>query len=282
VAHEESPYIRRQRQRAAIERQAQTRIDEIVRQTLALPDSDLPPIWMINKIGSHSTEHFKTNGAWTFAEMARRGRLHANSRVIDLGSGCGRLAIPFTRLITEGDYYGTDVFEEGIAWCQAHIGRRYPRFKFFLQDVPDSYYFGGEVKAAADLNFRFADTNSIDFIFAISVFTHLVEADAQTYLQEIARTLQPDGVAYLTCFIIDRTFPAYVRRTGLHTAVKEVSSGYYQAYTGQDFFAAYEYGRWKSLVENAGLEIGGFDPGTWAEKRGARQYQDTFILTKQA
>lgn len=280
MAHEESPYIKHQRQREAAEREAQARLDGIVKQIIALPDSELPPVWMMNKIGSHSPTHFKTAAAWSFSEMVRRGRLTASSRIIDLGSGCGRLAIPFSLLITEGDYYGTDVFEEGIAWCAEHISARNPKFKFFLQDVQDNYYFGGDVKPAADLNFRFAQTSSVDFVFAISVFTHLVEDDAKKYLHEIARCLQPGGMAYLTCFIIDRTFPDFVNRTGLHTAVKAVSEGHYQAYTGQDFFAGYDYARWQSLVEDAGLEISGFDPGTWAEKRGALPYQDTFIITK--
>jgi SAM-dependent methyltransferase len=204
------------------------------------------------------------------------------SRIIDIGSGCGRLAIPFSLLIKEGAYFGTDVFEDGIEWCAKNITTQNPKFKFFLQDVENNYYFGGEIKPSTRMSLEFAESNSIDFVFAISVFTHLVEDDAQKYFNEIARCLNRDGVAYLTAFIIDDTFRAFVQRTGLHTAVKRVSEGHYQAYEGQDFFAGYEFGRWRTLIERAGLQISGFDPGTWAEKRGALHYQDTFIVTKRS
>lgn len=282
MEHSESPYIIHQRQREAAVREAQAQIDSVVRQLLALQESELPPLWMMNKIGSHSAEHFKNTAAWSFPELVRRGKLSSLSRIIDIGSGCGRLALPFSLLIKEGDYFGTDVFEDGINWCAKKISARNPKFKFFLQDVEHNYYFGGEIKPSTSLSLGFAETDSIDFIFALSVFTHLVEADAERYFREIARSLSRDGVAYLTAFIIDAKFGDFVQRTSLHTAVAEVSEGHYQAYEGQDFFAGYTFDRWRTLIERAGLEIGGFDPGTWAEKRGALHYQDTFIVTKRA
>jgi SAM-dependent methyltransferase len=245
-----------------------------------MPDSELPPLWMMNTIGSHSSEHFKNAGGWAFVELVRRGNVTSSSRVVDIGSGCGRLALPFSFLIKNGAYFGTDVFEDGINWCTTNITTRNSACKFFLQSVKNSYYFGGEVKPSETLSLNFADTGSIDFVFAVSVFTHLVEADAQRYLHEIARCLKSDGVAHVTCFIIDRSFSSFVARTGLHTAVRAVSEGHYQAYSGQDFFGGYDASRWQQLVTAADLEIAGFDPGTWAEKAGALHYQDTFILTK--
>lgn len=236
MEHQESSYIKHQREREAATRDAQAQIDTVVKQLLSLPDSELPPIWMMNKIGSHSSQHFKNTASWSFVELVRRGRLSKQSRVIDIGSGCGRLAIPFSLLVTEGSYFGTDVFEEGIGWCTQNISSRNPRFKFFLQRVENNYYFGGDIRPSSSISLDFAETQSIDFVFAISVFTHLVEADAERYLKEIARCLKPDGLAYLTAFVIDRSFPDFVKRTGLHTAVAEVSPGHYQAYAGQDFF----------------------------------------------
>jgi SAM-dependent methyltransferase len=237
MEHQESSYIRQQREREAAAREAQAQIDSVVKQLLALPETQLPPVWMMNKIGSHSPQHFKNTASWSFVELVRRGRLSTLSRVIDIGSGCGRLAVPFSLLIKDGEYFGTDVFEDGINWCAQNVTPRNPKFKFFLQKVENNYYFGGDIKPSSSISLNFAQSGSIDFIFAISVFTHLVEADAERYFHEIARSLKPDGLAYLTAFIIDRTFPAFVKRTGLHTAVKQVSPGHYQAYTGQDFFA---------------------------------------------
>lgn len=276
----ESGYIEHQRQRELESRDAQLRLDSIVEEFRRLPDSSLPPIWMMQKIGSHSIEHFRNTAAWSFVELLRRGKLGTSSRIIDIGSGCGRIALPFSLLIDNGVYYGTDVFEDGVNWCAQNISNRAPNFKFFLQTVENNYYFGGEALPSESLSLAFAESSSIDFVFALSVFTHLVEEDASRYLHEIARTLRPDGVAYLTCFIIDKNFQSFVLRSGLHTAVKEVSEGHYQAYSGQDFFGGYSMQRWQALLSRAGLEISGFDPGTWAEKPGAMHYQDTFIITK--
>ena len=280
MTDEASGYIEHQRRREQSVRDAQSNIDSIVARFHAMPEADLPPLWMMNKIGSHSVQHFRNTGAWAFVELLRRGKLSDTSRVIDIGSGCGRLALPFSHLIKSGLYFGTDVFEEGIKWCNEHISSRNSAFKFFLQSVENNYYFGGATKPSDTLSLKFADRISIDFVFAISVFTHLVEQDAQTYLNEISRCLKPDGVAYITCFVIDRRFSEFVARTGLHSAVKLVSPGHYQAYTGQDFFAGYDMTRWVQIVTHAGLEVSGFDPGTWSEKLGALNFQDTFILTK--
>lgn len=282
MSHKESPYIEHQRQRETETRSAQALIDSIVLRLQGLPESALPPLWMMNTIGSHSVEHFKNTAAWSFVELVRRGKISASSRVIDIGSGCGRLALPFSLLINSGSYFGTDVFEDGVKWSAENISSRNPAFKFFLQLVDNNYYFGGEAKPSDSLSLSFATSSSIDFVFALSVFTHLVELDALRYLQEIARCLKQDGVAYITCFIVDSKFPAFVKRTGLHSAVRPVSEGHYQAYSGQDFFGGYDMPRWTHLVTQAGLEIVGFDPGTWAEKPGAMHYQDTFILIKKS
>jgi SAM-dependent methyltransferase len=282
MEHTESPYIIHQRQREAATREAQSQLDGVVKQLLALPDSELPPVWMMNKIGSHSAEHFKKTSSWSFVELVRRGKLSSFSRIIDIGSGCGRLAIPFSLLVKDGDYFGTDVFEEGLEWCAKNVSTRNPKFKFFLQEVEHNYYFGGEIKPSTRMSLSFAESSSIDLVFALSVFTHLVEEDAEKYFQEVSRCLNRDGIAYLTAFIIDERFGEFVQRSGLHTAVKEVTAGHYQAYEGQDFFAGYTFDRWRTLIERSGLEITGFDPGTWAEKPGALHYQDTFIVTKRS
>lgn len=274
----ESDYILEQRARENEVREAQEQLESVIVRFRGLPAERMPPLWMMQKIGSHSEEHFKNTATWSFRELVRRGRCRTSSNIIDIGSGCGRLALPFAELVKTGTYYGTDVFSDGIAWCQQNISNTHPNFKFVPQSVEHNYYFGGEAKPSSTLTLGFVPDRSIDFVFSISVFTHLVEADAQTYLREIARCLKPDAIAYITAFIIDDPFHAFVRRTGKHKAVKPVSEGHFQAYAGQDFLGGYTMDRWRHIIESAGLSIYGFDPGTWAEKPGSLHYQDTFIL----
>ncbi|MBX3428472.1 MAG: class I SAM-dependent methyltransferase [Hyphomonadaceae bacterium] len=275
---EKSAYIRGQEKKAAEYDAALGRIDACVRALHALDPPELPPEWMMNVIGSYSPEHFKNTAGWTFSELVRRGRLTGSSRIIDIGSGCGRMALPFSFMIEDGEYYGTDVFREGVEWCSENISARNPAFEFHLQEVEKNYYFQDSAGVGNKMGLSFASDKSIDFIFAISVFTHLIEYDAVQYLREIARTLDKSGLAYLTTFLIDDFFFDYVKRTGKHTGVQLVSDGHYQAYSGQDFFAGFTMDRWLKILHDAGLEVIGFDPGSWADKPGSLHFQDVFLV----
>ena len=46
------------------------------------------------------------------------GGLKPEHRVLDIGSGIGRVAIPLTEYLNEkGSYEGFDVVELGVNWC---------------------------------------------------------------------------------------------------------------------------------------------------------------------
>jgi len=253
------------------------RISKLYRE---LPASRLPPEWMMNVIGSHDATHFRNTALWSLPMMVRRGQITPESHVVDIGSGCGRFALPFSLLIKEGRYYGVDVFRDGVNWCNEHISSQNPAFSFHVQDVESNYYDAGKVTTRNRQSLDFIPDGTIDFAFAVSVFTHLVQSDAEQYFQELRRVLKPTGVAYITTFIIDRYFRTFVERTGRHASVKEVSPGHYQAYKGQDFFSGYTMERWRDCIEREGLEIHGFDPGAWCAKPGAYNQQDTFLLVR--
>ncbi|ELY1979868.1 class I SAM-dependent methyltransferase [Flavobacterium psychrophilum] len=55
------------------------------------------------------------------------------SSILDIGSGIGRMAIPFTNyLSTTGKYEGFDIVKIGIDWCTKNISSRFPNFNFKL------------------------------------------------------------------------------------------------------------------------------------------------------
>ncbi len=63
--------------------------------------------------------------------LKKEGELSPHHRVLDMGSGIGRIAIPLTReLDSNGSYEGFDIIELGISWCRKNIGKKYPNFKF--------------------------------------------------------------------------------------------------------------------------------------------------------
>jgi SAM-dependent methyltransferase len=53
-----------------------------------------------------------------------------------------------------------------------------------------------------------APDGSVTLFLAWSVFTHLLQPDAEFYLRELSRLLRPDGVAVTTWFLFDKSeFP---------------------------------------------------------------------------
>src|SRR5438874_4060962 len=47
------------------------------------------------------------------------GDLQPGDRVLDIGCGIGRMAIPLTKYLSKnGEYWGIDIVKHGIDWCQ--------------------------------------------------------------------------------------------------------------------------------------------------------------------
>jgi SAM-dependent methyltransferase len=109
-----------------------------------------------------------------FIELAN---LQRTDKVLDVGCGIGRMAIPLTKYLSkEGGYWGFDIVKSGIDWCQSHISPRFNNFHFQHSDVYNSHYNPtGKVRAQ---NFRFPfNEESFDFVFLTSVFTHMLPSD---------------------------------------------------------------------------------------------------------
>src|SRR5436853_5461052 len=99
------------------------------------------------------------------------GNLRPSDRVLDVGAGLGRMAIPLTQYLSKrGRYEGFDAVKLGVEWCQERISRTYPNFRFRFADIHNTCYNPeGQIKAQ-DFKFPYAD-GSFDFVFLASVFT---------------------------------------------------------------------------------------------------------------
>src|SRR5712671_5833105 len=63
-----------------------------------------------------------------FIELAN---LQPHDRVLDVGCGIGRMAVPLTDYMSqEGEYWGFDIVRSGIEWCQSRISADFPNFHF--------------------------------------------------------------------------------------------------------------------------------------------------------
>lgn len=140
-------------------------------------------------------------------ELARlvieHGELARDDRVLDVGCGSGRLAIPLTRHLAQGGSYdGIDVMAAAIRWCRRNISPRFDHFQFHHIDLHNTAYSPRGKAAARDFVFPFADA-SFDVAVLTSVFTHMTGPEVDHYIEELARVMRPGGRLLATYFLIN-------------------------------------------------------------------------------
>jgi SAM-dependent methyltransferase len=131
------------------------------------------------------------------------GGLKPDDRVLDVGSGIGRMAVPLTSYLSaKGVYHGFDIVKMGVVWCQENITPKHPNFHFLHTDIHNKDYNAqGAIQAS---NFRFPyESDYFDFVFLTSVFTHMFPADMENYLKEIARVMKPGSTCFITYFLLN-------------------------------------------------------------------------------
>lgn len=122
------------------------------------------------------------------------------TRVLDVGCGQGRLPIGILRVIGELDYQGIDVNQACVDWCNRHIGKAHPSFRFSRLNVYNERCNKGGAKL--DQHFRFdVEAGSVDVVFLYSVFSHTTEEDMRVYLRDFQRVLSSQGKVFFTAFV---------------------------------------------------------------------------------
>lgn len=144
---------------------------------------------------------FREVGQWYVQQFQALGGLQPEHRVLDMGCGVGRMAIPLTEYLKEGGYEGFDTSAEMIRWCRKNITAAYPRFRFTHAPIYNRKYNPFGTISAQEFRFPYADAE-FDFAFATSLFTHLGIEETRHYLAELARVLKPGGSALVTFFLL--------------------------------------------------------------------------------
>ena len=165
----------------------------------------LPPASLRMRIGVgnrilRNHRQFIESGNNLVSELSGKGYLRPDSRLLELGCGCGRNAIALSKFAgTVGTYTGQDVDAEMIRWCQDHLQNE--RSTFHHANVYSKVYnpSGTPVR---DYSFPAANS-SVTLIVSVSVFSHLLYEDFSRYVKESSRVLATSGYLHMTLFLLD-------------------------------------------------------------------------------
>lgn len=173
------------------------------------PDLPIPPlelrelVGLVDPSGYENPEHVPV--------FAGLGVPEANYRsYLDFGCGCGRSARRLALQEPKPErYVGLDLHPGMIAWCQRELQPRVDGFRFEHHNV-----FNPGLNPDRTLPWIApfpVEDRSVSLIEATSVFTHLIEGQAEHYLDEVARVLTDDGMLVATFFLFDKDIAPFLQ-----------------------------------------------------------------------
>ena len=241
-----------------------------------------PPQELIDAIGSGDFHSVGREFCDYFILLAG---LKPHHHVLDIGCGVGRMALQLTRYLnSQGGYDGFDINPLVIDWCRENITAHFPNFRFVHTPLFNSLYNRDSLREARSAPFPYED-EAFDFVFATSVFTHLLPADFAHYIRQTARVLKPGGISFLTFFLLNPD-TSNLLRAGKSTLtfdfelsdvarihdekIPEYAVGYSEEHVGD-------------LHAQSGLQI--IEPtfhGGWVHRPDYLTFQDVIIARKTA
>jgi SAM-dependent methyltransferase len=143
-----------------------------------------PPLLRVRVTGAHAERDVWLAEGATDAEligaMLRRNGspLEQMDAMLDFGCGCGRVARHWAGLDGPA-IHGADVSRRAVRWCQRNLG------------------FMRTVRCGPVPPLEYGDA-TFDFVYALSVLTHLPEESGRAWLHELVRILKPGGLLLFT------------------------------------------------------------------------------------
>lgn len=138
-----------------------------------------PPELMKRVANTEDPRFFKIGGRKTFGEFvdAIKGYCELGSarRLLDWGSGCGRVTVHFLLDPNMPQVFGCDIDPEAIAWCSNNLQ---PGSFSRIEPWPPTPY----------------KDSTFDLVIAHSVFTHLAREVQKAWLAEMKRIIIPGGL----------------------------------------------------------------------------------------
>lgn len=194
--------------------------------------------------------------------------LQEDSAVLEIGCNHGRTAMGLLDFLQPpGRYEGLDILPEQIEFAEQHIHTAYPHFGFTLANIYNAAYNPNGQISASTYRFPYAD-RSFDILYAASVFTHLLPADAANYLRESRRVLRAGGTCCFSFFVQDFYRGKGSSSCELYEFEHPLANGvavYNPAVP--EHVIAYHSSVIEQMAADAGLAVTKILPGFWSKTR---------------
>ncbi len=244
---------------------------------VATGKTDLPPLHLRRYVGP--LQSFESSGVEFMRYLRELAGLQTYERVLDVGCGCGQMALHLTSYLeADGSYVGVDIHRPSINWCRKNIARRHNNFDFAHLDARNLAYNPNGTQPAEAYRFPFAD-RSFDVVLLKSVFTHMRPPDVSNYLGEVSRLLKDNGRCLATFFLLNDEQAALAKR-GANELAFDYGAGEwrYVHEHSPESAVAYDETFVNQLLEKHGLRVEKRFYGTWTGREDGLSYQDILLL----
>ena len=239
---------------------------------------DLPPLHLRRYVGP--LESFESSGTEFMDHLRVLAELQPDERVLDVGCGCGQMALHLEKYLDEnGSYVGVDIDRPSIRWCQKNIGARRSNFQFAHIDVRNLAYNPHGTHSAETYQFPF-DEHSFDLILLKSVFTHMRPPEVSNYLREVSRLLRSNGRCLATFFLLNEE-QAMLALQGANNVEFKYGEGVWRYRLEQSPESAVAYDEsyvMDLLKENRLVLRTPIYYGRWTGRKDGLSYQDILLL----
>jgi ubiquinone/menaquinone biosynthesis C-methylase UbiE len=249
-------------------------------------DPLLPPKWLHSVASTDVSappnyKNYEEVGDEFFQYFVNFGGLQPNQRVLDVGSGTGRMALPLTKYLKSGSYEGIDIVASSVRWCQKTYTPQHPNFRFHFSDIYNKLYNPNGKRGASEYNFPF-ETSSFDFVFLTSVFTHMLPLDLYNYLSEVVRVLKSDGRCLITYFLLNpESLKLIDARVSSMDFKYELPGCRVESADVPEAVIAYDESTIRSLYQKYDLNL--LEPiyfGKWCGRKNGLSWQDMIVARK--
>jgi SAM-dependent methyltransferase len=239
-------------------------------------DKKYPPR-RLNFVGS---SEFKKVGKDFLAYFKDLGGLKSYHRVLDIGCGVGRIAIPLTGYLhSPGRYFGFDIVKKGIEWGKKNITPKNPHFEFIHADIKNQFYNPKGSLQSQEFLFPGQD-QSYDFCLATSVFTHMLPDEINHYLAESARILKPGGKLFATFFLLPKGDHKEYLTEWIKFRYKYQKLAYYSHKNCIEAEVGYSVEWVKKMLGRHHFSNIKIYPGQWRDAKKGVSYQDMVVAER--